>query len=641
MKKILFLVLLVFASGCAAFKQGGVKVKYPNPVSSEMRSEFSLAENEFKAQRYPQAEVGFRNYSQRYPYNALSDLAEYRIGQIKLLRKDYAGATQTFDALIGKTPDPGVASRARVKAGIAQYRLGNYSSALSYFDKTDPAALGENDRIKLGGLALAALDRVKGNSERKGFYDAVLLDSYQNLSESSIQQQYGAEAPSRQAVLGGLKSWAQQPATVGQIDSRFSTYKAKASEPYVAYKLGMSYYKAGDKKLAGKYLARLVGKYPGNPLAKEAQPIFAQLGYKPGKEAKASGKRYKIGVILPLSGKYQVYGANTLKGMECAASVKAPCAGVSNIQIISRDDQGEPALAVKAVEELVKQEKVSAIVGPLSSASSMAAAQRAEELGVVMISLAQREGIPAIGANIFRFSLTPGEQVRAILEAAVKRGKKLLAVLYPNSNYGKVFLSTTQSMASKYGASVRASQGYGSAGNAAAELRQLKFSVSQASAQAPLGFNALFIPDSYSEVLKIAPNLKNAGLDQVQLLGTNAWNDPSIASQSGGLLEGSVFLDIYFKNSNSTLVKNFVSEFQAAFGGAPSTLEAMGYDAIRFLGQALAGRKASSASDVREAVASSRGYHGVTGLRSFSWDREAQVEPYMLTVESGAIKETK
>ncbi|HEX5035384.1 MAG TPA: penicillin-binding protein activator, partial [bacterium] len=559
----------------------------------------------------------------------------------QMLRKDYNGASVTFDRLIGKTPDPDVASRARVKAGISQFRLNQFDRSLAYFDKTQPHALGENDRIKLGGLGLAALEKTGGSAERRGFYDAVLLDTYQGMSDATVQQKYGGEAPMRPAITQDLEAWARRPATIDQIDPRFKDYKAKASEPYVAYKLGMAYNQAGDAKNAKKYLGRLHDKYPGHPLAKEAAPTLAKLGYKPGKEGKPSGKTFKVGVILPLTGKYEVYGASTLKGMECAASLKAPCSGVNNLEIVSRDDQGDPNLAVQAVESLVRDEKVVAIIGPLSSASAQAAARRAQELGVVMISLAQKEGIPAIGDKIFRFSLTPGEQVRALLgEAVKKRQKKNIAVLYPNSNYGKVMMSTMKDMAPAQGATVTASQGYASAGDAANQLRQLKFSVSQISASNPLGFDSLFIPDSYASVLKIAPALRPAGIENVLLLGTNAWNDPSLAAKSGGLIDQSIFLDIYFKDSDAPAVREFVEEFQGAYGGTPSTLEAMGYDAIRFLGHALHGRKGSG-EEVRQAVSGMRGFRGVTGLRSFLPDREAQVEPYLLTVEGGQIKELK
>jgi ABC-type branched-subunit amino acid transport system substrate-binding protein len=559
-----------------------------------------------------------------------------------MLKTQYAEATQVFSELIQKTPDPGVASRARVKAGISQYRLNRFGEALQFFDKADAALVQENDRAKMGSLGFAAVTKTGAGIEQKAYYCAVLADTYGEASDATIKQRYGEEAPPRQDVMSCLEQWANAPANIGQVDERFRTYRAATSEPYVDYKLGMAYFASGDNKAAKKHLSRLVSRYPESPLAKSAQATLDKAGIKVAKEPKTSGKVYKIGVILPLSGKYEVYGKSTLNGMECAASQRPGCSGVRNIQIVSRDDRGEPDAAVQAVEDLVKNEKVQAIVGPLSSGSATAAARRAQELGVVMISLAQKEGIPAIGDYIFRFSLIPKEQVEALLKYATQnKKKKLFAVLYPNTNYGKTFFTLFEQMAPTQGGKVSASHGFSSAGNPAEVLRQLKFSVSQVGPQNPLGFEGLFIPDSYTTVLKLVPQMKNAGIENILLMGTNAWNDPSLAQKSGGALGDAVFLDVYFKDSDRPLVRTFVQEYQAAFGQSPSTLEAMGYDSIRFLGQALGRGKSSNPAEVRNAVFVLRGYNGVTGLQGFAPDREADVEPVLLTVEGGAIRELK
>ncbi len=636
----LFIVVLLLSSCGLTAK--GVKIEYPNKVSSEMKAEFDLIENDFEAKRYSQAQAAYQSYIQKYPYNALTDIAEFRIGQIYMLKPNYEEATRVFQALIKKSPDPAVAARARVKAGISRYRLGDFQGALSFFDRADAQYVQDNDRIKLGGLGVRSLDKINAGLERKGYYYAVLADTYHTLSDASIKQQYGAEAPPRQEVMDGLQAWAQAPASIGQVDSRLLTYKAGRSQPFIDYKLGMAYNSSGDTRLARKYLSRLVSGYPESSLAIAARPTLEKLGAKADKEPRPSGKVYKVGVILPLTGKYEVYGKSTLNGMECAASTKPGCNGVKNIQLVVRDDRGEPGPAVQAVEDLVQTEKVMAIIGPLSSGSAVAAAKRAQELGTVMISLAQKEGIPGTGDGIYRFSLTPKEQVDALLRYAAKqKNKKMVAVLYPNTNYGKVFLSTMEAMAPNAGAQVTASRAFANTANVGDDLRQLKFSVAKASAQSPLGFDSLFIPDSYASVLKILPNLKNSGIDNVMLLGTNAWNDPSLASKSGGLLGDAVFPDIYFKDSDSALVKAFVQEYQGAFGQAPSTLEAMGYDAVRFLGQALSRKKVAGSADVKMAVNAMGGYQGVTGLRAFEADREADVEPYLLTVEGSTIKEIR
>jgi ABC-type branched-subunit amino acid transport system substrate-binding protein len=350
----------------------------------------------------------------------------------------------------------------------------------------------------------------------------------------------------------------------------------------------------------------------------------------------------KVGVILPLSGKYEQFGQGTLKGMNCAVGAQGGCTDNAPIQLVTRDDGGNAVDAVKAVEDLVNVEKVQIIVGPLSSTSALAAAKRAQELGVVMISLAQKEGIPEVGENIFRFSLTPNQQIKALLlYVTKKRGKNHFGVFYPNNNYGEVFMNKFKESAPSFGADVAASQAYQDSKNISDDLRNLKFSVGKTSPDAPIGFNAIFIPDSYQSILNIAPQLKLSGLENMLLLGTNAWNDTELANRSGGDLGDVLFLDIYFKGSKNPQVKKFVDEFQAAYGQTPTTLEAMGYDIIKFIGHVASRKKLKNAEDVRNAIVSVSDYEGATGLRAFASNREARLHPFMLTVRNGQIEEVE
>jgi len=123
------------------------------------------------------------------------------------------------------------------------------------------------------------------------------------------------------------------------------------------------------------------------------------------------------------------------------------------------------------------------------------------------------------------------------------------------------------------------------------------------------------------------------------LMGTNAWNDPKLAKKSGGDLGDVLFLDIYFKGAQNPRVKTFVREYQAAFGQSPTTLQAMGYDIIRFISQVGAKNRIKNRSEFRQALVRTSGFEGVTGLRSFASNREARLRPYMLTVRGQQIEE--
>src|SRR3990167_6162807 len=127
------------------------------------------------------------------------------------------------------------------------------------------------------------------------------------------------------------------------------------------------------------------------------------------------GENYKIGVVLPLTGKYAIYGESALHGIECGFGIFPPCDSQYEIELIIKDDVGDPLLAAQAVEALVNDDNVNIIIGPLSSSSIDAAALKAQELGIPLISLSQKEGIPSIGDNIFSVALTAASQVNAIV----------------------------------------------------------------------------------------------------------------------------------------------------------------------------------------------------------------------------------
>jgi hypothetical protein len=65
----------------------------------------------------------------------------------------------------------------------------------------------------------------------------------------------------------------------------------------------------------------------------------------------------------------------------------------------------------------------------------------------------------------------------------------------------------------------------------------------------------------------------------------------------------------------------------------------MGYDVIRFISETLARGKIKGREEFKQAVAGMKDYQGVTGLKSFGSDREAQVQPYLLSIQGGSITE--
>lgn len=638
---LLLLLMMSTFSACdyaTDSSSGGAKVKYPNSVLAPWKEEFNQAEKAFAAKSYKEAEKGFADFVRKYPYNELTDKSQFRLGQIDMLNQDYAHAISTFQAIIKKTPDPAIKARSNVKLGICYFRQKKYGEALNAFGSIDGKYLDDHDDVKGASLALAASSNLKEDLNKKAYYYALLYDVYAPLSDAEISTRYGSEATPKSEVMGKFKEWVGLVTPPEMLDKRLIAYRGKSSTPLLEYKLGKSYYEAKDKSHAEGYLKTYVSKYPNHEYAPEARKMLEALGARV-----ASPKNMvAVGVILPLSGKYEQYGASTLKGMECAASAKPECRGLNNIRLIVKDSTGDPAKVAALVDELVDKDKVIAILGPLPSAEAEVAAKEAQIKGVTLLVLAQKKGLTALGTTLFRFSLTPSAQVESLVRYAANDKKaKRYAVLYPNNNYGQEFAAEFEKTVPLNGGKVVSKVSFSATkADPSSDVRQLKLNVNEMKEGNKL-FDALFIPDSYLSVAKLAPVLAIAGLKDVLAMGTNAWNDPSLPSRISSSLTQSIFVDVFYRDSQQPVVQGFVRDFQAAYGYPPSTLEAMGYDAARILGQALAMNKVSKKEDVRGALLGMKSYKGVTGLHGFKTDRESVIDPYIIGVEANGFKELK
>lgn len=402
----------------------------------------------------------------------------------------------------------------------------------------------------------------------------------------------------------------------------------------------------------------------------------ADQGSEPIKKVKGS---YKVGVVLPLSGKYKIYGESALHGIECAAGVVQPCTSPVHVELVVKDTKGEAATAIAAIGELVAQDKVIAIIGPMLSKDVDAAAQKAQELQVPLISLSQKDGVTDVGDFIFRVALSPASQVQTLVEYAVRqKGLKRFGVMYPRNAYGATFRATFADAVTRSGGEVVSEKEYGEEVVNIVEARadqQRPGDGSQrprtglgtdgtyhgpgekgAARSVPVdtsggtvvarpkipsvsGVEAVFIPDSYRAVVNIMKYGSPNAFSGVQLLGTNRWNEGGLLD-AAPQLEGAVFVDGFFANSEDLGVRQFVDTFRQAYQISPTILEAQAFDAALLVLKAIekGGRRPAS---MRNALAKLTNVKGLTGRISFGPNRDAQKQLVLLTVSNGAIVELK
>src|SRR3990170_4202294 len=369
----------------------------------------------------------------------------------------------------------------------------------------------------------------------------------------------------------------------------------------------------------------------------------------------------KIGIILPLSGRYAQFGEQALKGALLAADIfearshgsKEP-GDQANIQpmhveVLVKDTQGDPIASAKAVEELTLNENVVGIIGPLLSITATDTARKEQELRTPIITLSQKEGLTNTGHYIFRNFLLPSEQAKAIAAYAISKLKhKKFAILYPNSPYGIELAHLFKEEVKKSNGEIAAEEHYKEGqtyfGKEIVKLFKIKETEKKEGRrlvktfETTVAVDALYIPDYFDIIGLIAPHLAYYNVKDVKLLGANGWNSPKLVELAGKYVEGAVFTDGFFTGSKREAVSRFINDFKNLYGTEPGIIAAQAYDATRMMAEAILSGNGKR-DEARNYLANLKKFRGVTGDIAFDSNREAIKELFILSVKKGQIVE--
>jgi len=387
-----------------------------------------------------------------------------------------------------------------------------------------------------------------------------------------------------------------------------------------------------------------------------------------------------LGCLLPLSGRYGRYGSGILDALVLGAGAFGEGEGRSvAVRLLVRDTAGDPEEAVKHVRALAENPEVVGVVGPLLVNVSQACAREAQRTGLPMISLAQAEDVALEGDFVFQNGLTLRQQVNTLVEYAMEDlGISRFAVLFPDDEFGAIARDVYREKVLAMGAEVVSEVSYPKEEtDFQEEIRALlgetywremkrreeeekkreqmrRSNVSRFPKQAldesaleseqedkPLipPFGALFVPDQYRKASLIAPYLAFYDLNDVVLLGNNAWNSVHLLKEAGEYVRDAVFVDGFYAESQMPHVRRFVDAFEDAFGRKPRVLEAQGYDSLLILEDVFHQVHPKTRARFREALARTADYPGVSGSTSFDESGRSVKRLYLLTIHGNRIQE--
>jgi branched-chain amino acid transport system substrate-binding protein len=121
-------------------------------------------------------------------------------------------------------------------------------------------------------------------------------------------------------------------------------------------------------------------------------------------------------------------------------------------------------------------------------------------------------------------------------------------------------------------------------------------------------------------------------------IGCDGWADQALLTIGGKAMEGSFFTNHFSPEDQSSIVKNFVEKYQGKYGALPDTFSALGYDAACLLADAIQRAGSSNSQAVRDAIAKTAGFQGVTGQISLDANRNASKPGLVVTVKGGKFE---
>ncbi|MBW1869293.1 MAG: penicillin-binding protein activator, partial [Deltaproteobacteria bacterium] len=473
--------------------------------------------------------------------------------------------------------------------------------------------------------------------------------------------------------LKAKEEWSDDPQRITQIDEKLNelisnsglkTLKQLAEgaagtlyAPKIYYRIASIYLEQNDKKKAIEAATSLLHSTRDEEWLSKGRELVKRT------EEEMAVKQDVLGCLLPLSGPFSIYGEEVLKGIELGLGVHWDQTAETGLELLIRDTKGRPEEALAALENLVIDEKIMAIIGPVSSRAAIAVARKAQEMGVPVIALTQREGVVEEGEMIFRNFLTPSQEIDGLIDVAMgQMGLKHFGILYPDNAYGRYSMNLFWDRLNDMGGTVTAVESYGVDDTDFADqikkmvglyyprpaslvqrLEDMKTPEDEEDSIYPeepepiIDFDAIFIPDSFQRVAMIAPQLTFYDVLEVQLLGTSAWQSPKLVEMAKDYIQGALFCSGFVGDSEEAGVRIFVEEYRDNFDADPGILAANGYDTIRLLKKVLSDKEIRTRKDLVNTLLGSQGFYGVSGIITFDPNGEAEKEPILLTISGNSM----
>jgi branched-chain amino acid transport system substrate-binding protein len=339
----------------------------------------------------------------------------------------------------------------------------------------------------------------------------------------------------------------------------------------------------------------------------------------------------KVGVLHSLSGTMAISETSLRDVLIFTADEINAKGGVlgKKIELVTEDNQSKAGESATVVKKMISRDKVVAILGEVASSRSLEAAPICQAAKIPQISPSSTNpAVTETGDYIFRVCFIDPFQgvVMAKFAKNTLKVRKVAVLTSVSSAYSVGLAKYFKERFAADGGTIAIEQKY-SEGD--------KDFKAQLTAVKAAGIEGIFVPGYYTEAALICKQAKDLGL-QVPVFGGDGWEAPQLIEIGGAAMEGTYFSTHYSAENKTPAITSFLEKFKQRFNQeTPDAMAALGYDSALVLIDAIKRAGTTESAKLREAIATTKGYTGVTGTTTLDAQRNANKAAVVVAVKGG------
>ncbi len=426
----------------------------------------------------------------------------------------------------------------------------------------------------------------------------------------------------------------------------------------------------GDEILAELDIRDFLHRFPAHPYTRTATALLHSF------MAKIKAHRHVVATLLPLSGPMKAFGTEAFRGVRLALQQEA-FLGSNAVGLVVKDSARTAAPLRREVAGLIESFHPIALIGPLSAREARRLADVADRAAVPFITpTATLPDVKRLGRYWFSTAMTTPLQVGRLVAYAMQEfGYTRFCVLTPRTVHGRRLNHIFRQTVTGHGGIIVAEESYEpGTTDATAQITRLKAkdlrrdgrmepadsgaltdSDTLADSDTPdapdapdappvqsdkppvyvPGFDALFLPGRLADVAFLSAQLDYLDVT-VPLLGTSGWNHPNLLPWGHHSLDGGLFGDALFLQSDDPDVRHFVTGYRERFQTDPSVFAAQAYDAMRAVLDTIR-RGATVGGEVRDQLTERRDLPTLGGVGRFDEGGILDRKVYMIHIRNGRL----